>query len=155
MRLIRRYLACPSTKRRLLSRAVLVLVGVRIGLLILPFRAVTRLVARLARPLANAEPEPWLRDQIVWAVNRANRLVPGKRTCLPEALAGQIMLTRRGFPARLQIGVKKGEDGKLIAHAWVEDRGTVVIGGPASQIRDYVAFENLDRIAGRLNVPSH
>ncbi len=91
----------------------------------------------------------------VKAANRANRFVPGRGTCLHEALFGQLMLARRGYPARLQIGVKKGDDGKLIAHAWVEDRGTVVIGGPASQIRDYVAFENPDRIAGRLNVPSH
>ncbi len=155
MGLLRRYFALTSRERRLFKRAVLLLSAVRIGLVVLPFRTVARFTARKAPAGAGGKTDDALRDQIVLAVNRANRFVPGKGTCLHEALAGQLMLAARGFPTRLQIGVKKGEDGQLIAHAWVEDRGAVVVGGPASQIRDYVALDNLDGIAGRLNVPSH
>lgn len=120
----------------------------------LPFRTVARLAARPARFGGAVATDDALRERVVQAVGRANRFVPGKGTCLHEALAGQRMLARRGYPARLQIGVKKGEDGKLIAHAWVEDRGAVVIGGPASEVREYAPLQNLDRIAGHFNVPS-
>jgi hypothetical protein len=40
----------------------------------------------------------------------------------------QILLQQQGYPASLQIGVAKGRDGQLEAHAWVESQGQVVIG---------------------------
>jgi hypothetical protein len=40
-----------------------------------------------------------------------------------------VLLARRGHPALLRIGVLKGEEGRLEAHAWLESKGRIVIGG--------------------------
>jgi len=44
-------------------------------------------------------------------------------------MALQYLLRRDGHPALMHIGVNKDEMGKLKAHAWVESRGKVLIGG--------------------------
>jgi hypothetical protein len=66
--------------------------------------------------------------QVVWAVTVASRYVPAA-TCLTQALATQILLSRRGHPTSLRIGVGRSEAGEFQAHAWVECQGRVVIGG--------------------------
>jgi len=82
----------------------------------------------------------------VWAVTRAHRYGPSRGACLQEALVGLLMLSRHGFPSQLQIGVRKGEQGQVEAHAWVENGGDIVIGGPRSQIEEYSALRNMERI---------
>ncbi|MBE0592472.1 MAG: lasso peptide biosynthesis B2 protein [Gemmatimonadales bacterium] len=144
---VRGYIARSSTERGLFTRAVLLVAAVRVGLVLLPFRAVVRILACLARSRAPGAADESLRDQIVWAVERANRFVPGRGTCLHEALAGQVILVRRGFRARLQIGVKKDDAGNLAAHAWVEVDGAVVIGGSAAGVHEYAPLRNVDSLA--------
>lgn len=43
-------------------------------------------------------------------------------TCLRRALVVERLLARRGVPAELRIGVRKGEEG-FRAHAWIECGG--------------------------------
>jgi hypothetical protein len=47
--------------------------------------------------------------------------------CLPQALAAQAMLRRRGVASKLCLGVMR-ESGALAAHAWVEIGGNIIIG---------------------------
>lgn len=63
--------------------------------------------------------------QIAWAVRLASRYVPDA-TCLPQALATHLLLSRHGHPSCLRIGVASGP--KFEAHAWVECDGSIVIG---------------------------
>lgn len=58
------------------------------------------------------------------------RRVPAFRTCLVEALAAHAMLRRRGFPSELRLGVRTpgSQAASLVAHAWVECDGVVVVG---------------------------
>jgi hypothetical protein len=65
---------------------------------------------------------------IGWAVSVVGRRVLGA-PCLAQALAGEVMLRRRGQAAEVRIGVARSEDGRLLAHAWLESRGRVVVGG--------------------------
>jgi hypothetical protein len=64
----------------------------------------------------------------VWAVETAARHGFPSATCLTQALAVQVLLARRGYPAILHVGVAR-HDKELKAHAWVESEGEVVIGG--------------------------
>ena len=66
--------------------------------------------------------------QIVWSVEAAARVVPGAKSCLPQALAAQSLLLRHGFPSELKIGVARDGAGIFKAHAWVEIGGEVLIG---------------------------
>ncbi len=122
-----KFLGLPAGERWLLVKAALLLGGTRLGLKLLPFRLLRRLVEALSRPTV------WLpatnrfsTARIVWAVELASRYVPA--TCLSRALSAQVLLARRGYPVLLHFGaVKEGE--RFLAHAWLESEGLVVIGG--------------------------
>jgi hypothetical protein len=117
--------------RRLLVKAALLLWAVRLGLWVLPYRLVRRLVARpLSRRSSRASVSVPALDEverIAKAVRAARRYVPAA-TCLTQALATEWLLRRVGQPASLRIGVRRTDEGVFQAHAWVESGGRVVIG---------------------------
>jgi len=89
-------------------------------------------------PDAKARREAW---ECAHAVSRAARLVP-RASCLTQALALQRLLSRRGLESSLFLGVDRAgqpsETPRLRAkgfeaHAWVEWRGRVLIGGDISR----------------------
>jgi hypothetical protein len=102
---------------------------------LLPFRVLRSRVMRLATPSepasAAGRPTP---KRIAWAVTAAGRYVPAA-TCLTLALAAYTLVKREGYPATLCLGVGKGENGALEAHAWVESAGKIIIGGKDSPER--------------------
>lgn len=53
------------------------------------------------------------------AIQRASKISPWKNKCLVSSLAARRMLNRRKIPSQLSLGVAKGENGKMIAHAWL------------------------------------
>jgi len=92
---------------------------------------------------ASGEPDAPTRRQ-AWecahAVSRTARRVP-RASCLTQALVLQRLLARRGQPCTLFLGVDRtGEAAKqqgrraksFEAHAWIEWRGRVLIGGDIS-----------------------
>jgi hypothetical protein len=110
-------------ERRLVLRALWLLIAVRIGMRATPVQI---LRARLRRwPLGAAAAGP---ERIAWAVRTAARYLPGS-ACLAQALAVEALMERCGHASNLRIGVARTEAGKFEAHAWVESGGTVVIGG--------------------------
>lgn len=136
MKLLRRFLHLPTAERQLLIKAALLLEAVKLGMRLLPFRTLRRLLDWLVDastgPQQRAD-QPSSADRIVWAVQSASRHVPGAKTCLPQALVAQVLLAQRGHSALLHIGVAKGEQKRFEAHAWVESDGKVVIGGPVHE----------------------
>jgi transglutaminase superfamily protein len=111
----------------LLWKAALWLGAARVGLWLLPLRVVRRLLAHAAqRPAPESGSKP-SRERVVWALSVAQRVVPGA-TCLPTALAAEALFARIGQPAELRVGVAKTPAGRLIAHAWVESGGRVLVG---------------------------
>jgi hypothetical protein len=85
-------------------------------------------------------------EQIYTAVNKSGRNFLGVDSCFPQALVGEMLLKRGGYPAKLRIGVNKEQGGEFKAHAWVEMDGNVVIGGPRSLVESYTLLPELDRI---------
>ena len=137
MERLRKFLRLPAADRRLLVKALLIVGAARLGLWVLPFPVLRRLMARLSRcTAAPSRAEPAELGQISWAVTAVSRYVP-EATCLTQALATKLLLCWRGQQASLRIGVARSEAGQFIAHAWVECNGRVVIGGPASHLRQY------------------
>jgi hypothetical protein len=100
--------------------------AIRLGLLLLEFRILLKIVNKLSTinlPLPNAR-----LGQIIWGVNVATRYMPGGAKCLARALTTQILMSHSGFAPELCIGVAKAESGELEAHAWIKYQGYVVIG---------------------------
>jgi hypothetical protein len=130
MRRLHKFLILPAAERRLLISAVLLLGAVRLGLWFIPFQTLRRILVRLAeRPTTPHQDQAPSREQVVQAVETAARLLPWAKSCLTQALTAQVLLTRRGYPALLHIGVVRSDRDRLEAHAWVESGGEVVIGG--------------------------
>lgn len=125
---LRKFLALSQRDRHLLVSAVFLLGAIRLGLWLLPFQTLNRLLQKITQ--LNTEVQKVNSDtvDIAWAVSVASRYIPGA-LCLAQALATQVLLGRRGYQTDLRIGVARGKKGQLRAHAWVESQGKIVIGG--------------------------
>lgn len=133
MVLLRKALQLSAAERRLLAETAFLLEAVKLGMKLLPFRMLRRLLARVAdvpkNPSRGRSHPP--AEKIAWAVKAASQHTPGIKTCLAQALVAQVLLARRGHPALLHIGVARGERGQFQAHAWVEtEGGTALVGVP-------------------------
>ncbi len=140
MKRLRKFLTSHQRDRHLLVSAALLLGAIRLGLWLLPFQTLRRLLARIT----SVSTELQASDQafvgkVVWAVEGASRYMPGGVKCLARALATQVLLGRSGHPTQLCIGVAKDKQGNLEAHAWVESQGRIIIGG----LRDMTRFTPL------------
>ncbi len=146
MRLLRRFWARSSVEKRALLGAVPLLAVLRVGLRLLPFRTVARVVLRVSPRKSRAPLDPSVRDAVGWAVVRANRAVPGRGACLPEALAAHVLLSRAGFDPQLQLGGRRGENGEFVAHAWIEEEGHIVVGGTRSEVEQFAVFKDWTKV---------
>ena len=118
---------------------------VRLGLKLLPFQTLLALLNRM--PTTRFAPlsfDPHTAGRLAWAIATAGPYLVGSRPCLPQALAAQLMLVRRGFPARLRLGVAKGDGGEVQAHAWMETNGRVVVGGSLTELDRFTPLLALD-----------
>lgn len=132
---MRSWLRKPHADRVLLIRALLLVIAVRVGLWVIPFRLLRRMVLKVSRPAARTStPDPANIGRISWAVGRASCRVP-HASCLTQALAASILLARHGLEADLHIGVAKDAGKKFAAHAWLISQGLVVTGG--SEVRQF------------------
>jgi Transglutaminase-like superfamily len=117
----------------------LLLAAIRLGLWLLPFQTLLQNLEKLGRvtPASSLSVR-----QIVWMVNVSSRYMPGVK-CLARALTARVLLNWYGYASELRIGVAKGEQGELEAHAWVEYQGKVIIGG-LSTLSRYVPLPSLN-----------
>jgi hypothetical protein len=145
-----KFLQLPFGHQKLLYQAMVVVGLIRVGLWIMPFRMVTRILSVLTRrdvpdslgeTIASRDPD----YKVAWRIKMVSRWIPGA-TCLTQALATQLLLRRRGQVSDLRIGVAKGESGKLEAHAWVELNGRVIIG----KLPDLYRYINITHPAKRV-----
>jgi len=121
---VERFVRLKAADRSLLLRSVWWLSAARLALWLLPLGMVRRLLAGKLRPPVAPQVST---ERIAWAISKARRVVP-RATCLPQALAAEALLTRLGHAVELRIGVMKTEHDALVAHAWVESGGHVVVG---------------------------
>lgn len=71
--------------------------------------------------------DPRIRD-VAWALRVVMRITGSDKGCLPRAIAGRIMLRRRGFAPTLVIGTRRDADRVLAFHAWLLEHGRPVTG---------------------------
>lgn len=117
----------------LLTRAVSAVAIVR---LLLTLRRGHALRAHLAGSKVEGEPTLVEQREVAWSVAAASRVVPGA-TCLSQAMAGQILLARRGRVSVVRITVPaEAPDGTLRPHAWLVAASTILLGGTP---QDYAA----------------
>jgi len=122
------FVRLPAHMRSLLVESLLLVLFVRMALTLLPFQRVRRMLTLSMRTPGPEEPDPTARsERICWAVAAAAQYVPAA-TCLTQALAAQVLLTRAGVQCRSYIGVRRDAAGIFAAHAWVACGDRVVVG---------------------------
>lgn len=133
MDILRRFIRLPCDEQWLLCKATALLFSIRMLLWTLPFPTVRPFLVKACR---HAQPQPrFPARKLAWAVSAAGQIVPGGTHCFSQAIALQVLLTRRGFESKICFGVQQRQSGApLTAHAWVEHKEEILIGG-----------ENLDR----------
>jgi Transglutaminase-like superfamily len=141
IRPLRRFLQVGGRRRSLVTEAVLCLLVARLALIFVPFPKLAGRLGTFVPPTdtralrANAVPEPTqaeLAREIGWAVRRSAHWVPFRAVCLPQAMAAQAMLRRRGVSSVMRFGAGKGVDKPLDAHAWLDAAGVEVTGYPVA-----------------------
>ncbi|MBE7383301.1 MAG: lasso peptide biosynthesis B2 protein [Leptolyngbya sp. SIO1E4] len=148
----------------LLITAFLLLGTVRLGLWLMPFHALFKLLMGVdpsvfANKASSRTTEGEALDachqsvtqsrrvaKIVWSVNVASRYMPGKVKCLARALATQVLMNWHQCVSELRIGVDKTPEGGVRAHAWIEYQGRVIIGNlnDLSQFKPLFAYRGIE-----------
>lgn len=131
LRVLRKFLDLPKKERQILAKAFFLLILVRLGLWLLPFRTLQKTLETLFPPPVTSDAEaatPVAPETISRAVRAASPYVPSA-TCLTQALTLRALLSRVGIPSELEIGVTRDDEEGFAAHAWLEAGGRVVIGG--------------------------
>lgn len=119
MTVLRKLLAMSAEERRLLTQALWLNLQARTLLALWPIDRLRAWAGRLGTGGADAE-------HLIRAGRAASRRLPFA-TCLSSALALQRHLGQNGHACELHIGVAR-ENGAIVAHAWIERNGTVVLG---------------------------
>ena len=129
MKRIHMFLQLSRSDQWLLIQAFVVLAIVVLGLQVLPWLTLQRLLLKFANGYSRFVPAQSPSAQnIARSIKIASQYIP-KATCLPQAMAAQLLLIQNSYPVDLQIGVAKNKDGLLEAHAWVRCRSEILIGG--------------------------
>jgi hypothetical protein len=98
---------------------------------VVPFRWTARWFGGAVTPSSQPLPSERRVGHARYVARRLQRVaayMPWRTTCLVRAIAGAIMLRRRGIPIIIRFGVNRA-DGGLSAHAWLLVGDTIILGG--------------------------
>lgn len=129
-RFVRRARRLTAKEIFLFAEAAALLTLAGLALRLLPFRRLARRLGRWTQatpddPAAAAAPAEIA--AVSRAVARARRRLPWRPACLAQAVAGSVMLGRRGVSSTIHFGVDNA--GGFRAHAWLTAAGRGVTGG--------------------------
>lgn len=145
MRKILKFLLLPYQKKKLFSKSLLFVGLIRLCLWILPYRLLVKWLSVLGSSKDLNRSNDWnLIKEVSSSVRICAKYVPFA-SCLTQALATQTLLRLRKQNSILKLGVDKDENGKLIAHAWVEIDGKIIIGGLSDINRYSVLTSNKEQ----------
>lgn len=114
-----------SSDTSLTVEAWLLLWSCRIALWSVPFPRVLKF-AQFCAELHSSQ-RGLSAENAVRCIQRALRFT-WRASCLTQALAGWIMLTRHGTHSRINIGVVSPQERAFGAHAWLQAGGRVILG---------------------------
>jgi len=138
MSYIAKFFRFSIAEQRLLLEAATLLGLARLAIIALPFRWVAAVLGERRTHIldasgANSEKITALPvSRVAWAIWLTGRHTPWRSNCLAKAVAGRLMLRRRGIGSTLYFGMAKDEEGKFEAHAWLSSDGVILTGGAES-----------------------
>ncbi len=137
-----RFRRLPPRDRVLIAETAGLIIVARLGMRLFPIQRVRALLARnrQGRQGRAGACAAETNRRVAWAVRAVASRLPGRTSCLIEALAAEAMLRRRGYECQLRLGVPPADGAKrFAAHAWIENEGHVVV-GDVDNLHDYATF---------------
>lgn len=138
-----KFVLLPQDQQWLYLTIAIYLIAIKLGLLLFGFNKLYSLAKKKPHktPLRHLDQQEM--HTVVLAINRLGKfLTPLKINCLPQAIVGNLILSKKGFQVTLKIGVYKNIDNILIAHAWLEHNGEVIL-GQLNNLREFLSFPSL------------
>ena len=134
MRMVRRFLVLRWSEKVLLGKAWALLFFGRTALWVCRFAWTKRRLDRWHAPVPRLVTSRRPAVRVARMVDIASHLVPAGRHCLSRAMILETLLRRRGYPARMEIGVALAAEedhrgSRLSAHAWVTCGDRILLGG--------------------------
>ena len=109
------------------AEAVGALLVASLAIGILPFRLLTRTIARPRGAASAPVDRDLIAAEVTRAIDRAARRLPLRIVCLHKALATHWLLRRRGIATHVHYGISPG-GAALKAHVWLDLGGKIIIG---------------------------
>lgn len=132
---LRKFLQLETTEKLLILRSFFLVVTIRIVLWLVPVKRLQSLFTWNFEDSGEVSTSDWEQIlRIVRSVRSVSRFVP-KATCLTQALAASLLIRQIGQRSDLKIGVAKDDKARLIAHAWLEKDGRIILGRHPDQSR--------------------
>lgn len=127
---LRCYRQSQAENKKLLLAVVVVLGLVRFALLVIPFRVLaSQLGQRRLESQQDNSSQYQYALRVSWAVTVVSQETPWESKCLVQAITAKLLLRRYHLSNTLYLGVAKGSDKKMIAHAWLRTGLLMVTGG--------------------------
>jgi hypothetical protein len=143
MKQLHKFFVLPLPQKWLLCQSFLLLGLIRLALWKLSFQQLTNV---LLKGSSKSQPLPSrgsIADtDIIWALEVATYYLPGQPKCLARALVAKLLLMHYGYRCDLRLGVARQNPEQLMAHAWVESEGKVLI-GQIPELSSLTPFSNL------------
>ncbi len=118
VRRLKKYSRLTFREQLLFQEALLLHIWIGMLLKVVPFRRIPRL---FSGPQSSVfSPQLKIIEMIRAAISRAGGVSPWKNRCLVSSLAARCMLKRRKIKSQIYLGLAKGFNGKMIAHAWLK-----------------------------------
>lgn len=126
-------IALPAHERRLLLRALPIVVATRLAMSLLSLSQLRSFLSWLAECCAAPQAHVDYAQRAALAVTRASGLVPmaDSLTC---ALATLTLMRCRGLVGSLRVATRRDSAGRRHTYAWVVYQGRLVIGGEAGAL---------------------
>lgn len=125
---LRKFLKWP-VKRKSIFIGTLVLLSIcQVGLEFFPFPKLYPWLKKNSPPRKKIPASIYSQEDICWAIHRAGYFLFKDTGCLPQAIVGEWLLAQQGIESKLCLGVRRGNDNQIIAHAWLVYDDKILIG---------------------------
>jgi hypothetical protein len=125
METLNKFILLPNFEKKLLIKAIFLILLVRFVTFILPF-GITKIFLLKSKAVKHGHIlNPPSQDKIRWAVDAITNKIPFTKNCLVKSIVIHILFLNSGYESKINFGIMKNNNEKLNAHAWIESEGKI------------------------------
>ncbi len=119
MGMLKKLIRLKPRQLLMIPEAIALSAWYRFRVLHCPFSELSPKIGKLGQETPVDGPKDPIQIEIKGMVEAVSKRMPWNCNCLTQALTAKKMLSRRGFPSTLYMGVASTPEGNMEAHAWL------------------------------------